>query len=170
MNPTRPAILVAVLAGAAALVWGVLQIAYVAMPPLPWTAVPTLLLLALGEVVTAINTRARIQRKPRTTPVEPLVVARFVALAKASAYAATVLAGVFGGFVIYLASSLDKPTPRRDFFVSVGSIVAAVVLVGAALFLEYTCRVPGGPDDDDRDDDGDDGWDDGHRHGAPHGR
>ena len=151
MNATRPTILIAVLAGVAAIVWGVLQLAYVSMPPLPWTAVPTLLLLALGEVVTAINTRARIQRKRGTSPVEPLVVARFVALAKASAYAATVLAGVFGGFVIYLASSLDKPTPRRDFQVSVGSIVAALVLIGAALFLEYTCRVPKGPDDDEDD-------------------
>ncbi|HEU5155517.1 MAG TPA: DUF3180 domain-containing protein [Streptosporangiaceae bacterium] len=149
MNPTRPAILLALLAGVAVLVWAVLRVTYVSMPPLPWTAVPTLLLLALGEVITAINTRARIQRKPGTTPVEPLVVARFVALAKASAYAATVLAGIFGGFVIYLSSSLDKSTPRRDFTVSIGSIVAALVLVGAALFLEYTCRVPKGPDDDE---------------------
>ena len=152
MNATRPTILVAVFAGVAAVVWGVLQLVYVSMPPLPWTAVPTLLLLALGEIITAINTRARIQRKPGTSPVEPLVVARFVALAKASAYAAIVLAGVFGGFVIYLASSLDKSTPRRDFTVSVGSIVAALVLVGAALFLEHTCRVPKGPDEDDRHD------------------
>lgn len=149
MNPTRPAILVALVVGVAALVWGVLQLAYVSLPPLPWTAVPTLLLLALGEVVTAVNTRARIQRKPDTRPVEPLVVARFVALAKASAYAATALAGVFGGFLIYLAASLDKDTPRRDFVVSAGSVLAALVLVGAALFLEYTCRVPKGPDDED---------------------
>jgi TctA family transporter len=158
VSATRPAILVAIVAVVAALVWGVLRLTYVSMPPLPWTALPTLLLLALGEIVTAINTRARIQRKPGTSRVEPLVVARFVALAKASAYAATVLAGVFGGFVIYLASSLDKSTPRRDFFVSVGSIVAALALVGAALFLEYTCRVPKGPDDEPDDDD--------RRHGA----
>jgi hypothetical protein len=151
VNATRPTILLAVLAGVAAIVWAVLRLTYASMPPLPWTAVPTLLLLALGEIVTAINTRARIQRKPNTTPVEPLVVARFVALAKASAYAATALAGVFGGFVIYLASSLDKPTPRRDFTVSIWSIVAALVLVGAALFLEYSCRVPKGPDDDEDD-------------------
>ena len=149
MNPTRPAILIALTVGVAMVVWGVLQLAYVSLPPLPWTAVPTLLLLALGEVVTAVNTRARIQRKPGTRPVEPLVVARFVALAKASAYAATVLAGAFGGFVIYLASSLDKSTPRQDFTVSVASAIAALVLVGAALFLEHSCRVPKGPDDED---------------------
>ena len=151
MKPTRPAILVALAAGLAALVWGVLRLAYVSLPPLPWTAIPTLLLLALGEIVTAVNTGARIQRRPDTKPVEPLVVARFVALAKASAYAATALVGVFGGFVIYLGASLDKATPRRDFIVSAGSVVAALVLAGAALFLEYSCRVPKGPDDEDDD-------------------
>jgi hypothetical protein len=151
VKATRPAILVAIAVAVAAGVWGVLKLAYVSMPPLPWTAVPTLLLLALGEIITAINTRARIQRKQGTRPVEPLVVARFVALAKASAYAATVLAGVFGGFMIYLSSSLDKNTPRHDFFVSLGSVVAALVLVAAALFLEYTCRVPKGPDEDEDD-------------------
>jgi Protein of unknown function (DUF3180) len=149
VNPTRPLVLVAVGVGLALVLWGVLQLAYPSLPPLPWTAVPTLLLLALGEVVTAVNTRARIQRKPNTKPVEPLVVARFVALAKASAYAATVLAGAFGGFVLYLSASLDKSTPREDFIVSAASVVAAVVLVGAALFLEHACRVPKGPDDED---------------------
>jgi hypothetical protein len=129
--------------------WGLLQLAYPSLPPLPWTAVPTLLLLALGEIVTAVNTRARIQRKPNTRPVEPLVVARFVALAKASAYAATVLAGTFGGFLLYLSSSLDKSTPRQDFIVSAASLVSAVALAGAALFLEHACRVPRGPDDED---------------------
>jgi hypothetical protein len=150
VNATRPAILLAVTVAVAALVWGVLQAAYSSLPPLPWTAVPTLLLLALGELVTAVNTRARIQRKPNTRPVEPLVVARMVALAKASAYTATTVAGVFGGFLLHLASSLDKDTPRQDFFVSVGSFLAALVLVGAALFLEYACRVPKGPDEDNR--------------------
>jgi hypothetical protein len=149
VNPTRPALLLALVAAVAVLVWGVLQLTYGSLPPLPWTAVPTLLLLALGEIVTAVNTRARIQRRPGTRPVEPLVVARFVALAKASAYTATVLAGVFGGFVVYLSSSLDKETPRQDFTVSVASGISAVVLVGAALFLEHACRVPKGPDDED---------------------
>jgi hypothetical protein len=81
--------------------------------------------------------------------VEPLVVARVVALAKASAYMATTLAGVFGGFLIYLSSSLDKDTPRQDFIVSAGSVLASLVLVVAALYLEYACRVPEGPDDED---------------------
>jgi hypothetical protein len=148
VRATRPAILVAIVCGVALITWLVLRLTYVTLPPLPWTAVPTLLLLALGEAFTGINLRARIRRKPKTTPVEPLVVARMAALAKASSHAAAALAGAFGGFLLYLGASLDKATPRHDFFVSAGTFLAAVILVGAALFLEYTCRVPKGPDDE----------------------
>ncbi|GAA2115588.1 DUF3180 domain-containing protein [Actinomadura alba] len=156
MTATRPAILVALITGIALITWVVLRLAYVTLPPLPWTAVPTLLLLALGEAFTGLNVRARIRRRPgpkpvETKPVEPLVVARMAALAKASSHAAAALAGVFGGFLLYLGASLDKATPRHDFFVSAGTFVAAIVLVGAALFLEYTCRVPRGPDDERED-------------------
>lgn len=148
MKPTRPLILITVVVTVAAVTWGVLRFSYVSLPPLPWTAAPTLLLLALGEIVTAVNLGARIQRKPGTKPIEPLVVARMAALAKASSHAAAALAGVFGGFLLELADSLDKTTPRRDFIVSVGTALAALVLVGAALYLEQSCRVPKDPDDD----------------------
>jgi hypothetical protein len=132
-----------------AITWAVLRFTYVSLPPMPWTAVPTLMLLALGEAFTGFNIRGRIQRKPDTKPVEPLVVVRMAALGKASAHAAAVLVGVFGGFIAYLGSSLDKVTPRRDFFVSMGTFLTALALVLAALFLEYACRVPKSPEDKD---------------------
>ncbi|MCW2887863.1 MAG: hypothetical protein QOE54_6529 [Streptosporangiaceae bacterium] len=149
MKPTRPVVLIVLVVAVGAITWAVLGFTYVSLPPMPWTAVPTLLLLALGEAATGFNVRARIQRKPDTKPVEPLVVVRMAALGKASAHAAAVLVGVFGGFVGYLGSSLDKPTPRSDFFVSVGTFLAALVLVGAALFLEYACRVPKRPEEEE---------------------
>jgi hypothetical protein len=142
-------VLIVLTVAVAAITWAVLGFTYVSLPPMPWTAVPTLLLLALGEVATAVNVRARIQHKPDTKPVEPLVVVRMAALGKASAHAAAVLVGVFGGFVGYLGSSLDKPTPRGDFFVCLGTFLSALVLVGAALFLEYACRVPKSPEEQD---------------------
>lgn len=149
MKPTRPLALVGLLLAAGAITWLVVRTTYTSLPTLPWSAVPTLLLLALGEGFTAINLRARIQRKKGTKPIEPLVVARMAALGKASAYAAMTLAGVFGGFLVHLGSSLDKTTPRHDFLVSGGTFIAAIVLVAAAMFLEYSCRVPKGPDDED---------------------
>lgn len=149
MKATRPVVLVALVAGVGLLTWVGLRSAYATLPTLPWSAVPTLLLLALGEVVTALVITAWIQQRPRTKPVDPLVVARVVALAKASSYTASLLAGVFAGFLVYLASNLDKATPRHDFFVSAATFLAAAVLVGAALFLEYVCRVPKGPEDEE---------------------
>ncbi len=150
MKPTRIAVLAALLVGVATVVWALVRFLYASLPPLPWTMVPSLLLLALGELYTGLVTRARIQRKPGTKPIEPLVAARLAALAKASSQAAAVLAGGFAGIAIYLASSLDKPTPRHDFFVSVGTALSGLALIGAALFLEYSCRVPKGPEDRDR--------------------
>ncbi|MFB4320135.1 DUF3180 domain-containing protein [Actinomadura sp. 21ATH] len=151
MRATRPAFLLALVVVAAAITWAVLDTAYVSLPPLPWTAVPTLLLLALGEGFSGWNVLRRLRRKPGTRPVEPMVVARMAALAKASAHAAAVLGGVFGGFALALADSLDKQTPREDFVVSVGTFLSAMVLVGAAFFLEYACRVPKDPEDEARD-------------------
>lgn len=149
MKPTRYPVLAVALIVAAVVSWAVVRFLYTSLPLLPWTMVPSLLLLGLGELYTAFVTRARIQRRPGTKPVEPLVAARLAALAKASAHAAAVFAGVFGGMALYLASSLDKPTPRRDFWVSGGTTLAAIALIVAGLVLEHACRVPKGPDDED---------------------
>ncbi|WP_131735902.1 DUF3180 domain-containing protein [Actinomadura roseirufa] len=146
MRPSRPLFLIGLVVVLAVITWAVTRSAYLSLPPLPWTAVPTLLLLALAEGFTGVNLLRRIRRKPNTRPVEPLAVARMAALGKASAHAAAVIAGVFAGFAASLSDALDKPTPRHDFFVSGGTFLAAAVLVGAAFFLEYACRVPKDPD------------------------
>jgi hypothetical protein len=149
MKATRPVVLIAVVAGVGLITWVVLRATYATLPPLPWSAVPTLMLLALGEAVTGAIILAVIHHKPDTRPMDPLAIARVVAFAKASSHAAAALAGVFAGFLAYLGSALDKETPRHDFFVSAGTFLAAAALVVAALFLEYACRVPKGPEDED---------------------
>ena len=105
-----------------------------------------MLLLALGEAYAGWTTRARILRKPGTKPVEPIAVARLAALAKASALAGSVFAGIFAGFVLRVIDLLSLPKPRHDAIVGGGSFVACVLLVCAALYLEYCCRVPKDPD------------------------
>jgi hypothetical protein len=149
MRPTRLSVLAALLIGVGAITWAVVRFLYTSLPLLPWTMVPSLLLLALGELYAALVTRARIQRRPGTKPIEVLVAARLAALGKASSHAAAVIAGGFAGIAVYLLASLDKPSPRRDFFVSGGTFLAGMALVAAALFLEYACRVPKGPEDED---------------------
>lgn len=147
MRPTKPGPLVGIVVVCALLTWLVVRQFYAELPVIPWTAIPTVLLLAIGEAYSAWMTKARIARKPNTKPVEPLAVARLAALAKASAYVGAFFAGIFAGFALYTVSLLSRETPRAEFFVATGSFLAFVALIGAALFLEHSCRIPKEPDD-----------------------
>src|SRR5690349_15970067 len=88
MRPTSIPTLVVAALGAAAVGWllisnfyGDLAAALPILPPL------VMLVLAVGEGVLAWNTKARIDRRDGTEPVDPLAVAWYVVLAKASALA-----------------------------------------------------------------------------------
>jgi hypothetical protein len=165
MQPTKSWSLVVVAVCCAVLAWLAATIGFANFPPLPWTAVPALLLLAFGELLFARNLRVRLRgdqggRPPGPTPrggtgvkpVDPLAVPRVVALAKASSIAAAAFGGLAAGFGIYTLASLDKPVPRHDALVSAFTAVAAIALVAAALYLERVCRSPDSPDDEDEDD------------------
>lgn len=124
------------------LAYVVVDQAYGSLPLLPWTAIPTFALLAVGEGITAVHTRRRIRRVPGTEPIEPLSAARLVALAKASAILASLAIGAFGGMALALVSRLHAPASRADALTAAGTLLAAGLLLAAALFLEYACRVP----------------------------
>ncbi|GAB3443743.1 hypothetical protein GCM10027570_12180 [Streptomonospora sediminis] len=128
---------------AAVLTYLVVDSVYASIPMLPWSAIPTLLLLAAAEAIAAVHTRRRIQRVPGTEPIEPLSAARLVALAKASAMFASVAIGGFAGMLTALAGRLTAVDARTDALTAGGTLLAAIVLLVAALFLEYACRVPG---------------------------
>lgn len=122
------------------------------LPVIPWSAIPTLLLLALAEAYTAARTARRIRRDPGTEPIEPISAARLLALAKASALFASLAVGFFLGMALAITERLDLPTHREVFLTMLGTAVAAGLLLAAALYLENACRVP----DDDGDENGDD--------------
>ncbi len=161
MQPTKTWSLVVVAVCCAVLAWLAATIGFANFPPLPWTAVPALLLLAFGELLFARNLRSRLrggaggrppgQARPSVKPVDPLAVPRVVALAKASSIAAAAFGGLAAGFGIYTLASLGKPVPRHDALVSAVTAVAAIALVAAALFLERVCRSPDPPEDEDED-------------------
>ena len=148
MKPTRVSTLVVVAVVCAAVTWLLLRSFYQSLPPLPWTGVPALLVAALAEAWTGRDLRARIAGRRGLKPAAPLFVSRMVALAKASSLAAAIIAGVAAGFDIYLSGSLSASVPRQDALTAVITFVAAILLVCAALFLEYCCRVPDAPDRD----------------------
>ncbi|MGJ6962912.1 DUF3180 domain-containing protein [Streptosporangium sp. G11] len=150
MKPTRPGVLVGIFLVFTILTWALLKPLYSDLPTVPWTAIPTVLLLAVGEFYSGWMTKARIERKPDTKPVEPLAVARLAALAKASAYGGAVFGGIFAGFTLYTVELLEQEVPRRDFFITGGSLLVCVLLVCSALYLEHCCKVPKDSADGDR--------------------
>ena len=148
MKPTRPRTLALIVVVVAAVSWAVLTAIYNSLPPLTWTGVPALLIAAGVEAWAGRDLRNRIQGSRGARPAPPLFVARIVALAKASSQVAALLTGVCAGFMIYLSGMATAPTPRADLVDASLSGAASLVLMAAALFLEYCCRVPGHPDDD----------------------
>jgi hypothetical protein len=161
VKPTRISTLVIIAVICAAAGWVLLRAVYAKLPPLPWTGVPALLIAAVAEAWTGRDLRARIAGPRRSTgqgtrgsgqgardlkPPAPLFVSRMVALAKASAVAAAIIAGFAAGFDFYLAGSLTASVPREDALTAVITFVAAVLLGCAALYLENSCRVPEDPD------------------------
>jgi len=159
VKPTRISTLVIIAVVCAAAGWVLLRAVYAKLPPLPWTGVPALLIAAVAEAWTGRDLRMRIaargsgqgargsgQGARDLKPPAPLFVSRMVALAKASAVAAAIIAGFAAGFDFYLAGSLTASVPREDALTAVITFVAAVLLGCAALYLENSCRVPEDPD------------------------
>lgn len=142
MRPTRIPNLtaVAVICGVAA--WLLLRAFYTSLPPLPWTGVPAMLLLAVAEAWIGRSLRLRLRGRNPGLRIEPIAVARMAALAKASSLAAALITGLAAGFLVYVSGSLSKPAFRSDAYAAGGTLAAALVLLAAALYLEYGCRVP----------------------------
>jgi 4-amino-4-deoxy-L-arabinose transferase-like glycosyltransferase len=152
MRETRLWTLVAVAAACALVVWLIVRLTFTTLPPLPWTAVPALLILAIAESFSGRNLRARIQGRRGGKPLAPIAVARMAALAKASSLGGAVFGGFGAGFLVYTLGSIDKAVPRRDAISAGVTLASAIVLVAAALYLERCCRAPAPPDDENQDD------------------
>jgi hypothetical protein len=149
VKPTSHRLLLTTAVVCAAATWAVLTAIYNSLPPLSWTGVPALLIAAVLEAFAGRDLKTRIAGREGYKPAPPIFVARMVVLAKASAYAAAVVAGVCLGFVIYLIRLLQAATPRTDMLTAGLAFGSALVLLAAALYLENCCRVP---KDEDRDD------------------
>lgn len=156
MNPqpsisrTRPRDLLAV--GLLAVVAGNLltRLFYSAIPSLPLAAGVSLGLLGVAELVGGYLLRGRIERRHGASPVDPLLAARAVLLAKASAVAGSVVAGLWVGVLTYTLPQAGAVTAAAADSVTAGvGLVCALVLVGAGLWLEHCCRRPDDPEGDD---------------------
>lgn len=156
MKPTRPALLLGLALAPGALAYGAVDLWQTrgTPPGVPVLAPFVLLLLAGVAFATALSlrTRFRAQRERRADarPVDPLTAARAVVFAKASSLVAALIAGIYGGYGVWLWVHLDNDVRREQLARCAFSVGAAVLLILAALFLEKVCRVPDDPDEPGR--------------------
>lgn len=147
MTPTRPRTLVLLGLGVALAVLGLLSLARLVLPAVPWTVPVAVVLVALGVLAAALGFRRRLLGAPGARPYDPLQAARMVVLAKASSHAGAVLAGGYLGFTVALLLRSTSRARLVDAALAGASVLAALALVGLGLWLERMCRVPS---DDER--------------------
>lgn len=146
MRPTRWPVLLAIAVVVAAAAYAAVSRAASDLPRLTLLSLLWIVLLAAAEAFLALTTRARLAGRAGTRPISPFVVARLVALAKASSIIGSVVAGGYAGLLGWAAqrSSSAASTDTRVAAVGVG---VSLLLVAAAVGLERVCRVK---DDDQR--------------------
>jgi hypothetical protein len=151
LQPTRPATLAVAALVTTALAWIAISNFYNEMPTLPWLPPLTLFGLAIVEAFAAYTTKNRIDRKAGAPPVQPLVVARYLVLAKASAVAAALFGGLYAGFTTWLLSMRGTLTSvSHDLPQAVIGLGGSLALLTTALWLERACRVPPPPREGDQ--------------------
>ena len=148
ITPTRPRDLVLPALATAVVVHLLVRVGYGSLPPFPLTAGVPLAVLGTAEAIGGSALRARIRRKPGTRPVQPLVAARAVLVARASALAGAIMVGVWLGLLGYVAPrSADIAAAADDTVAAAVGVIGALALVGGALWLQRCCRTPDRPDD-----------------------
>jgi Protein of unknown function (DUF3180) len=148
VKETRPRDLLAVALVVAVLAYLAVRLTYGVLPGFPLLSGITLGLLGVAEAIGGRMLRARIRREPGTSPVQPLVAARAVLLAKASSLGGAVVAGAWTGLLVQVAPlSATASAAASDLRAAAVGLVCALVLVGGALWLEHCCRTPDDPDE-----------------------
>jgi Protein of unknown function (DUF3180) len=149
ISPTRIRDLLGYAAAVTVITWLAVRQWYGDLPGLNWFVPLSLLLLAIAETLAANQLRDRIRRRPGAPPVEPLVAARMLALAKASAVVGSFVLGIWAGLLVYTVPRVGQlAAAGGDTRTGIVGVVSATALVAAALWLEFSCRAPTPPDSD----------------------
>ncbi|SFT88631.1 Protein of unknown function [Actinopolyspora lacussalsi subsp. righensis] len=149
MSYTRPRELLGAALLAAVLLYGVVQLSYGSLPPLPVAAGGVLLVVAIVDAVLAIVLRPRAKHRSGSEPLDPMMATRIVALAKASSLVGALMGGAWASMLLYLLTEVRLF--GSDTIASIVGLVSAAALVGGGLWLEWAMRNPDEPQEDDDD-------------------
>ncbi len=145
LRPTTWRLLVGIAAVAAALGWATARLVDAFADrslSVPITMPVVMALLALTTALWARGTRARLAGRPGTRPMDPIVAARSAALAMAASRAGALVAGFYAGVLVELVPRFEIPGVRERGVIAIATVVMAVLLALAGLWLERICRLP----------------------------
>lgn len=152
MKSTRVRDLLGLAAFAAVAAWLLVRAFYGSLPPISVFAGASLIPVALIEVVLAFVIRARVDEHRVGVDrhqLHPITAARAVALAKASCLVGAASAGVWLGFLMFLLPErAEVDAAAEDTTGTLVGLLAGVLLVIAALWLEHCCKTPDEPPDE----------------------
>jgi hypothetical protein len=144
MRRTGPADLAVPFVFVGVTVYVLLRFSYDSLPPLNGVVAIPLLALAAAEVVTARRVRAAVRHDPRARPMAAIVIARCVALGKASSLVAAGVAGAAGAVLVRVGPDAGTlHAASNDTRASAFVLGASVALVAAGLYLERAGIDPG---------------------------
>jgi hypothetical protein len=150
VRPTRWWVLAGIAAVTASIGWaGALLVDGLGrpLPRVPASAPTVLLLFAAILLALAVTTRSRLaawrERRPGARVVDPLTIARYGVLARASSPVGAGVVGLYAGYAVFLLPGLDEPGRRHLAAMSLFALGSGLAVAAAALFLERVCRLPG---------------------------
>jgi hypothetical protein len=147
MRPTRRRDLVLAVLLAGVIAYVVTRHSYADLPSPTLYSLLWVALVAIAELYIALGTRSRLAGRHGTRPINPLLVARIAALAKATSVVGALALGAYAGFFGWVIQ-VDSTTANRDTRTAGIGMGLSVLLIAAASFLEHVCRVPHDPDDE----------------------
>ena len=120
-----------------ALVYLFLRRSYGSLPPLQVVTAFPLAALAVGEFVAARRVRAAITHRPGSRPMAALVIARCIALGRASALVAAGVSGAVVALLVRVGPDVGQiQAARHDFYVGLTIGIATIALLVSGVLLE----------------------------------
>ncbi len=115
--------------------------------PVPWSATTALVIVALAIAFWAFDIKRRLAGGVGVKRVNAIVAIRTSALALAASRTGALVGGVYLGVALYfaqagyLSGAVVRGLAQERIVASMAAVVASVLLVAAALWLETICRI-----------------------------
>ncbi|GAA2743001.1 MULTISPECIES: DUF3180 domain-containing protein [Kitasatospora] len=153
MKPIRLRLLLGITTVAGVLSWAGTKLwdSLGTLPGVPSFAPIVLAAIAVVLLAVALSLRTRLkavrERQPGAKRVDPLVAARALVLAQASALVSAVVTGIYAGTGVFLLGQLDV-SARRDQAITAGlAVLAGAAVMAIGLWIQHICKLPEDHDD-----------------------